>query len=99
MILNARSSGIAHANLATKRVGHTKKNTEVYSSCRQEFAQQDTRKLQLNNRLGRSVLLVKIIVAQERLNRTFGFCTIWKGGLPGYETVSTGSGDACAVRD
>ena len=35
---------------------------------------------------------------QENLNRIFGFCTVLYGGLLGYETVSTGSFDACAVR-
>ena len=43
---------------------------------------------------------VKIVVVQERLNRIFGFCTIWTGALRGYETetVTAGSFDACAVR-
>ena len=42
----------------------------------------------------------KIFVAQERLNRMFGFrAIIRKGGLLGHKTVSTGSFDACAVRD
>ena len=34
---------------------------------------------------------------QEQLNRIFRFCTVLYGGLLGYETVSTGSFDACAV--
>ena len=29
---------------------------------------------------------VSVFVVQERLNKFFGFCTIWKGGLRGYET-------------
>ena len=39
-----------------------------------------------------------ICSVQERLNRIFGFCAIWNRGLLGYETVSTGSFDTCAVR-
>ena len=35
---------------------------------------------------------------QEQLNRIFGFCTLLYCGLLGYETVSTGSFDASAVR-
>ena len=42
--------------------------------------------------------LVRIFVVQEQLNMIFGFCTVLYGGLLGYETVSTGSFDACAVR-
>ena len=41
----------------------------------------------------------RIFVVQERLNRMFEACIIWKGGLLGCETVSTGGVDACAVGD
>ena len=49
--------------------------------------------------LGLGAGIVRIFVVQERLNRIFGYGTIWPGGLRGYETVSTGSFVACAVRD
>lgn len=35
---------------------------------------------------------------QER-PKIIGFCILWKGGLLIYETVSTGTFDACSVRD
>ena len=35
---------------------------------------------------------------QEQLSRMFGFCTALYIGLLGYETVSRGSFDACAVK-
>ena len=41
---------------------------------------------------------VGIFVVKELNARTFGFCTVFYGGLVGYETVSAGSFDACAVR-
>ena len=41
---------------------------------------------------------VRIFVVQEQLSRIFGFYAVLCGGLLGYETVSIGSFDACAVR-
>ena len=38
------------------------------------------------------------VCSAEQLNRILGFCAVSYGGLFGYETVSTGSFDACAVR-
>ena len=54
----------------------------------------------LNNRQRVDADCAGILVVQERLNRIFGFCTIWKGVLLGYETVSAGIFNvACAARD
>ena len=35
------------------------------------------------------------VCSAEQLNRILGFCAVSYGGLFGYETVSTGSFDAC----
>lgn len=47
---------------------------------------------------GCPLLNVRIRVVKEQFNSMFGFRTVLHGGLLGYETVGTGSLDACAVR-
>lgn len=41
--------------------------------------------------------MVRIFVVQKQSNIIFGLYTVLKGGFLGYETVSTGSFESCAV--